>query len=62
MNGRVHAHITVSNRERTIAGHMEPGCRILTFGVVCIAVLGPDADLTDLDRHRAPDDRRKGTR
>ena len=49
MDGRVHAHITFSNTEKAMGGHLEEGCRILTFGVVVMAeVEGPD--LSDWDR------------
>ncbi len=49
LDGRVHAHITFSNGERTLGGHVEEGCHILTFGVVILAEV-LDADLTDWDR------------
>ena len=49
--GRVHAHITFSDEKRTIGGHLEEGCRVLTF--VCISMIELDGtDLTDLDRYR----------
>jgi len=49
INGRVHAHITISNTEKAMGGHLEEGCRALTF---CIAVIAetPEADYTDWDR------------
>ena len=49
IGGRVHAHITFSNTEKAMGGHLEEGCRILTFGIAVIAET-PDADLTDWDR------------
>ena len=49
LNGRVHAHITFSNTEKAMGGHLEEGCRILTFGVVTLVETdGPD--LTGWDR------------
>lgn len=48
MGGRVHAHITFSNTEKAMGGHLEEGCRILTFGLVVIADT-PDLDLSDWD-------------
>jgi predicted DNA-binding protein with PD1-like motif len=48
LDGRVHAHITFSNTERAVGGHLEEGCRILTFGVVVMADV-PDADIGDWD-------------
>jgi hypothetical protein len=37
MDGRVHAHITFSDTEKAMGGHLEEGCRILTFGVMVMA-------------------------
>jgi len=54
MNGRVHAHIALSDRERTIAGHLEPGCQVLTFCAVTMAILEQGDELADLDRYRIP--------
>lgn len=53
MNGRVHAHITFSNTEKALGGHLEPGCKVLTFAVCCMAEIS-NADVTDWDRLRAP--------
>lgn len=39
LDGRVHAHITLSNTEHALGGHMEPGCRVLTFAVAVIAIV-----------------------
>ena len=49
LDGRVHAHITFSNTEKALGGHLEEGCRVLTLAVAVIAET-PDADLTDWDR------------
>src|SRR5688572_5272292 len=35
--GKVHAHVTFSNTEGALGGHLEEGCRILTFAVVVMA-------------------------
>jgi predicted DNA-binding protein with PD1-like motif len=48
IDGRVHAHITFSNTEMAMGGHMEEGCRILTFGLVTIAET-PGASFTGWD-------------
>ncbi len=37
VNGEVHAHITFSNTELAMGGHLEEGCRVLTFAVVVMA-------------------------
>ena len=49
VDGQVHAHITFSNSELAMGGHLEEGCRVLTFAVVLMAE-APDVDLTGWDR------------
>jgi len=49
VNGEVHAHITFSNTELAMGGHLEEGCRVLTFGVVVMAET-VDVNLTGWDR------------
>ena len=50
LDGRVHAHLTVSDTEKAIGGHLEEGCRVLTFAVVTLAETDEAADLTGWDR------------
>jgi predicted DNA-binding protein with PD1-like motif len=49
IDGEIHAHITFSNIESAMGGHLEEGCRVLTFAVVVMAE-APDVDLTGWDR------------
>lgn len=49
MNGRVHAHVLLSDDKRAEGGHLEEGTRVLTFSVIAIADLG-DTNVTDWDR------------
>ena len=49
VDGQVHAHITFSNSELAMGGHLEAGCRVLTFAVVLMAE-ALDVDLTGWDR------------
>jgi uncharacterized protein len=49
LDGRVHAHLSFSNTEKAMGGHLEEGCRILTFGVVTLAEM-PDVSLAGWDR------------
>src|ERR671920_78562 len=44
IDGEVHAHITFSNTEVAMGGHLEESCRVLTFAVV-VLVEALDADL-----------------
>lgn len=48
LDDRVHAHIIFSDTKTALGGHLEPGCRVLTFAVVTIAVIeGADMDAWD---------------
>jgi predicted DNA-binding protein with PD1-like motif len=49
VDGQVHAHITFSNKELAMGGHLEEGCRVLTFAVVLIAE-ALNVDITGWDR------------
>jgi uncharacterized protein len=49
VDGKVHAHITFSNTELAMGGHLEEGCRVLTFAVVVMAE-ALDVELTGWDR------------
>jgi uncharacterized protein len=49
VDGKVHAHITFSNTELAMGGHLEEGCRVLTFAVVVMAE-ALDVDLTGWDK------------
>jgi uncharacterized protein len=48
INGRVHAHVTLSTPDKTMAGHLEPGTTVFTFAIVTIGVMN-DADLSRID-------------
>jgi uncharacterized protein len=50
-DGRVHAHITFSDTEIAMGGHLEAGCRVLTFAILTIADTSTTAaDLSTWDR------------
>jgi predicted DNA-binding protein with PD1-like motif len=49
MGGRVHAHLTFSDEEKAMGGHLEPGSHVLTFAIVTLAEL-LDTDLSRFDR------------
>ncbi len=49
LNGRIHAHITLSTGETAFGGHLEPGTNVFTFALVTIGVLKNDADFSRLD-------------
>lgn len=49
IDGRVHAHITLSDEEKAFGGHLEEGTNIFTFAVVTIGVFSDDFDLKRVD-------------
>ena len=52
VNQRVHAHITLSDENSVIGGHLEPGTKALTFFIVTIGVLPDDLDIEYLDNYK----------
>ena len=52
LNGRVHAHITLSDENSVIGGHLEPGTKALTFFIVTNGVLPDDLDFEYLDNYK----------
>jgi uncharacterized protein len=49
INGKVHAHVTLSNPDRAFGGHLEPGTSVFTFAIVTIGVLNDKVDLSRAD-------------
>jgi predicted DNA-binding protein with PD1-like motif len=49
LDGRVHAHITFSNTEKTLGGHLEPGTRVFTFAILTLGVLAEPVSLDRFD-------------
>ncbi|MCL2320016.1 MAG: DNA-binding protein [Treponema sp.] len=48
INGRVHAHITHSDKDIAFGGHLEPGVHVLTFLNIFMAEV--DFDFNNFDR------------
>jgi len=55
LDGRVHAHIGMSDSKIQFGGHLEEGCEILTFCSITLGVLPDDIDIARYDKylHRA---------
>lgn len=51
LNGKVHAHITLSDENSMVGGHLEPGTKALTFFIVSIGVLPDDLDIEGFDNY-----------
>ena len=49
IDGRIHAHITFSDEEKALGGHLEPGTSVFTFAIITIGVLEEDANLRRFD-------------
>jgi len=49
VDGRVHAHITLTDTEKAFGGHLEPGTEVFTFAVVTVGVLADGVDLKRVD-------------
>lgn len=49
INGRLHAHMTLTTGEKAFGGHVEPGNTVFTFAIVTLGVLADDVDLSLVD-------------
>jgi len=52
LNKRIHAHITLSDENSVIGGHLEPGTKALTFFIITIGVLHDDINISNLDNYK----------
>jgi len=52
LDERVHAHITLSDENSVVGGHLEPGTKALTFFIVTIGVLPNELDIGNLDNYK----------
>ncbi len=48
MNKRIHAHITLSDENSVVGGHLEPGTKALTFFILTIGILPDDLEIENL--------------
>ena len=49
MDGRVHAHVTLSTEEEAFGGHLEHGTSVFTFAIVTLGILDEDQDISWVD-------------
>jgi predicted DNA-binding protein with PD1-like motif len=49
INGRVHAHVTLTDRDKAFGGHLEPGTSVFTFAIVTLGVFKDGIDLNRID-------------
>lgn len=50
-NGRVHAHIALSDENSVIGGHLEPGTKALTFFILTVGVLPDELEIENFDKY-----------
>jgi predicted DNA-binding protein with PD1-like motif len=49
IEGRVHAHMTMTDEEKAFGGHLEPDTHVFTFAIVTLGVFGDGVDLSRVD-------------
>jgi uncharacterized protein len=49
IDGRVHAHVTFADPDKTFGGHLEPGTSVFTFVIVTVGVFKDGIDLKGVD-------------
>ncbi|MBP9005718.1 MAG: DNA-binding protein [Candidatus Marinimicrobia bacterium] len=52
LNGRVHAHIALSDENSVVGGHLESGTKALTFFIITIGVLPDSLKVDNLDNYK----------
>ena len=49
IDGRIHAHMTMTNAEDAFGGHLEAGTEVFTFAIVTVGVFDDGVDLGRID-------------
>lgn len=49
IEGRIHAHMTMTNAEHAFGGHLEPDTEVFTFAIITIGVLAEGTSLDKVD-------------
>jgi predicted DNA-binding protein with PD1-like motif len=49
IDGRVHAHVTLTNEKGAFGGHLEYGTTVFTFAIVTLGILEEGMDLSRVD-------------
>ena len=49
IDGRVHAHMVLSDPDKAFGGHLEPGTTVFTFAIVTVGVFKDGIDLSRVD-------------
>lgn len=49
IDGRIHAHMTLTDADKAFGGHLEPGTTVFTFAIVTLGVFKDGIDLSRID-------------
>jgi predicted DNA-binding protein with PD1-like motif len=49
LDGRIHAHITMTDDQKAFGGHLHEGTTVFTFAIVTLGVLDDNVDLSRFD-------------
>jgi len=49
IDGRIHAHMTLTDGSHAFGGHLEPDTNVFTFAIVTLGVFGDGVDLSKID-------------
>jgi hypothetical protein len=49
IDGRIHAHMTLTDENKAFGGHVEPGNNVFTFAIVTLGVFGEGVKLSGVD-------------
>jgi predicted DNA-binding protein with PD1-like motif len=52
LKGRIHAHISLSDENSVVGGHLESGTKALTFFIITIGVLPDDIEIENFDNYK----------
>lgn len=52
LNGRVHAHISLSDENSVVGGHLEKGTRALTFFIITLGILPNSLNIQNFDSYK----------
>ena len=49
IDGRIHAHMTLTDENHAFGGHLEPGTSVFTFAIITLGVFQDGVDLSKID-------------
>jgi len=49
IDGRLHAHMTLTTGEHAFGGHIEPGTNVFTFAILTLGILPDEMDISRVD-------------